>query len=104
MISKLKFAVLLASASVLSLSISAPANADPKRAQAQANFQAADVNQDERLDMAEFTTFINLNADHNLGRAEMIRRFGMHGKAFGQADANRDGVVSKEEIAMQAQR
>lgn len=104
MISKLKFAVLLAATSLLSLSIAAPANADAQRAQAQANFQAADVNQDERLDMAEFTTFINLNADHNLGRAAMIRRFGMHGRAFGQIDANGDGVVSKQEIAMQAQR
>lgn len=104
MISKLKLAVLLASASVLSLSIAAPANADAERAQAQANFQAADVNQDQVLDRAEFTTFINLNADHNLGRAGMIRRFGMYDRAFDTADANGDGRVSKQEIAARAQR
>lgn len=104
MISKLKFAVLLALASALSLAIAAPANADAQRAQAQANFQAADVNQDEQLDMVEFTTFINLNADHGPGRAAMIRRFGMYGRAFGTADANGDGVVSKQEIAARVQR
>ncbi|MGF1651659.1 MAG: hypothetical protein ACFCUN_14545 [Hyphomicrobiaceae bacterium] len=104
MISKLKFAVLLASASVLSLSIAAPANADPQRAQVQANFEAADVNQDGQLDMAEFTTFINLNAQYGLGRAGMIRSFGMYERAFSEADANGDGVVTKEEIAARAQR
>ena len=69
MISKLKFAVLLASASLLSLTVAAPASADAQRAQVQANFEAADVNKDEQLDMAEFASFVNLNADHNLGRA-----------------------------------
>lgn len=96
-------ASLLTTATVLSLTISAPANADPQRTQAQANFVAADVNQDEQLDFAEFTTFVNLNADHGLGRAGMIRRFGMHDKAFSRVDANRDGVVSKQELATQAQ-
>lgn len=104
MISKLKFAVLLASASVLSLSIAAPAQADARRAQVRANFLQADANQDAHLDRAEFTTFVNLNAEHNLGRAAMIRRFGMHGRAFGTLDANGDGVVSKQEIAARAQR
>lgn len=97
-------ATLTTMAALMSLTIAAPANADPQRAQAQANFQQADANQDGQLDYAEFTTFINLNADHGLGRAGMIRRFGMHGKAFGQVDANGDGVVSKQEIAAKAQR
>ena len=103
MISKLKFAVFLASASLLSLAVAAPANADAQRAQVQANFQQADVNQDGQLDMAEFTTFINLNSDHNLGRAGMIRRFGMYSRAFDAADANGDGFVSKQEIEARAQ-
>lgn len=96
-------AALHMTAAFMSLAISAPANADPQRAQVQSNFQQADVNQDQQLDLAEFTTFINLNADHNLGRAGMIRRFGMHGRAFGEADANGDGVVTKQEIAARAQ-
>ena len=102
--SKFKRFALLASAAAFSFAIAAPASADPQRAQAQANFQQADVNQDEQLDFAEFTTFINLNADHGLGRAGMIRRFGMHAKAFGRVDANRDGLVTKMEIATQAER
>lgn len=103
MITKTISAALFTTATLVALSIAGPASADAQRAQARANFLEADVNKDEQLDLAEFTTFINLNADHNLGRAGLIRRFGMHGKAFGQADANRDGVVSKEEIATQAQ-
>jgi hypothetical protein len=75
----------------------------PKRAQAQANFHASDVDKNERLDLAEFTAFISLNADHNLGQASRIRRFGMYAKAFKKTDANGDGVVTKEEIAAQAQ-
>lgn len=97
-------ASLIMAATLMSLTISGPAHADPQKEQAQANFQAADVNKDEKLDSAEFTAFINLNADHNLGRAATIRRFGMHGRAFGEADANGDGVVSKEEIAERAQK
>jgi Ca2+-binding EF-hand superfamily protein len=103
MTSKLNLYVLLALSAALASTISAPANADPQRAQAQANFFEADADQDEQLDMAEFTAFINLNADHNLGRAAMVRRFGMYGRAFGTADANADGVVSKDEIAARAQ-
>lgn len=90
-------------ATLISLALSTPALADPQRAQAQANFSKADMNQDQQLNFDEFTTFINLNADHGLGRAGMIRRFGMHGRAFGEVDMNRDGQVTKEEIAARAQ-
>lgn len=76
---------------------------NPQRAQAQAHFQVADEDKNGHLDGAEFKTFINLNADHNIGRAASIRRFGMYTKAFKEADANGDGVVTKEEIAAQAQ-
>ena len=98
---------LLATASamavLLSISIVMPAKADQRREQAQANFLQADLNEDQYLDFGEFTAFINLNADHNLGRATQIRRLGMHRRAFGQLDANRDGLVSREELAAQAQ-
>ena len=57
----------------------------------------------EQLNVAEFKTFIDLNADHKLGRAASIRRFGMYIKAFKTIDANGDGVVTKDEIAAQAQ-
>ncbi|MEY4862856.1 MAG: hypothetical protein RLZ51_951, partial [Pseudomonadota bacterium] len=47
---------------------------------------------------AEFKTFIDLNADHKLGRASSVRRVGLYNEAFRKADAHGDGVVSKEEI------
>jgi hypothetical protein len=87
---------------LLAISLPAAANDNPKRAQAQINFQSADVDKNEQLNQAEFKTFINLNADHNLGQTSSIRRFGMYTKAFKKADANGDGVVTKEEIASQA--
>ena len=88
---------------LVALTLPAAANDNPKRAQAQTNFQAADVDKNEQLNQAEFKTFINLNADHNLGQASSVRRLGMYTKAFKKADANGDGVVTKEEIAAQAQ-
>lgn len=80
----------------------ASAHANPPRAQLQANFQVADINKNEGLNVAEFKTFIDLNADHKLGRSASIRRFGMYTKAFKEIDANGDGVVTKDEIAAQA--
>ncbi len=82
-----------------------PAAADdnPKRAQAQKNFQSADVDKNEKLNQAEFRTFISLNADHNLGQASSVRRLGVYTKAFKRADANGDGGVTKEELLAQAQ-
>jgi hypothetical protein len=87
----------------VALTLPAAANDNHKRAQAQTNFQAADVDKNEQLNQSEFKTFINLNADHNLGQASSVRRLGMYTKAFKKADANGDGVVIKEEIAALAQ-
>ena len=50
---------------------------NPQRVQAQANFLAADVDKNEQLSLSEFMTFINLNAEHNLGQAASIRQFRM---------------------------
>lgn len=91
-------------ASFLAIAVSAPAVAQDQRDQARAHFEQADVNKDGQLDLAEFTTFINLNAEKGLGQAPMIRRFGRHATAFGRLDANKDGLVSREEIAAQAQK
>jgi Ca2+-binding EF-hand superfamily protein len=100
---KRSFATRLASATALWMALALPATATSERAQAQANFLKADANQDKQLDFAEFKTFVNLNADQGLGRAPRIRRFGMYSRAFSMTDENGDGVVSKQEIEVQAQ-
>jgi Ca2+-binding EF-hand superfamily protein len=92
----------VAAVALVALTLSVSAHADPQRAQAQAHFKAADADSNGQLSEAEFKTFIDLNADRNLGRASSIRRFGVYTQAFRKADANGDGVVSKEEIAAQA--
>ncbi|MEM7776144.1 MAG: hypothetical protein AAF732_11095 [Pseudomonadota bacterium] len=81
---------------------SAALSTERNREQAKANFIQADVNQDQHLDLGEFTTFINLNADHGLGNTAMIRRLGLHSRAFSKVDANGDGVVSADELAARA--
>lgn len=101
MTSKTIATVLFGTASYIALAITGPAVAQ-ERDQARANFLQADVNKDEKLDLAEFTTFINLNADHGLGRAATIRRFSQYARAFATADANKDGFVTRAEIAEQA--
>ena len=104
MATKTNAIVLLGSASLLAIAVAGPAGAQDQRDKARANFQQADVNKDGQLDLAEFTAFINLNADHGLGRAATVRRLGMYAKAFATADANKDGLVSREEIAARAQK
>lgn len=104
MSSKTIATALFGTASFLALAIAGPAVAQEQRDQARVNFQQADVNKDGQLDLPEFTTFINLNADDGLGRAATVRRLSMYAKAFATADANRDGLVSREEIAAQARK
>lgn len=72
---------------------------DEERALAAENYMQADADADGALTRAEFTMFINLNADDNLGRAAMVRRFGKHDVAFARADGDGDGRVTPEELA-----
>ncbi len=102
-ISRVITPIVVTNVALVALTLPAGANENPKRAQVQTNFQAADIDKNEQLNQTEFKTFINLNADHNLGQTSSVRRLGMYTKAFKQADANGDGVVTKEEIAAQAQ-
>ena len=94
--------LVVTSVALVALTLSASAHANPQRVQLQANFLAADVDKNEQLNVAEFKTFINLNADHKIGRAASIRRLGMYSKAFKEIDANGDGVITKQDIAAHA--
>lgn len=71
---------------------------DDQHAVAEANFQAADANDDGALDRAEFKAFINANAESNLGRAKQIRRFKAYGRAFSRLDEDGNKSVSWAEV------
>lgn len=95
----INLALAATTAAALLLAATAPAMAQSPREQAAANFSAADANGDNALSMQEFPNFIDLNAQHNIGRASMIASTGRYSMAFGRADGNGDGFVTLPEIA-----
>lgn len=68
-----------------------------------ANFLEADANADNALTLSEFTQFIDLNAQHSLGRASTIAGRGLYSRAFSRIDGNGDGLVTTDEMAAMAQ-
>ncbi len=77
----------------------APSGTDAQREQVRANFLAADADGDGALTRQEFTRLIDLNAQHDIGRARMIARFNRYDRAFGRADTKADGGVTREELS-----
>lgn len=102
----------LTASAILALSAAGPALAqvaDRAKATAnlvkiKANFQQADADRDGRLNYREFVAFIDLNANQGLGKTASIRRFRAYKRAFERLDTNRDGTISPQELAAQAQR
>lgn len=70
--------------------------------QAQANFTTANASNTGALTLAEFTTFIDLNAAAQIGRAPKIKANSAYDRAFGRVDADKDGKVTWDEY-VQAQ-
>lgn len=62
------------------------------------NFEAADADGNGSLDSIEFPSLINANAENQIGRAAMVKRFGAYDRAFSTADRNGDGEVAWTEI------
>lgn len=62
------------------------------------NFMQADADADGRLTLPEFEQLIALNAEDDLGRARLLRRFGREEMAFRRIDGNADGAVTPEEM------
>lgn len=71
---------------------------DKQKSALEANFHTADENGDGALDRDEFETFVNANAESDLGRAKQIRRFNAYGRAFSKLDSNGDASVTRSEI------
>jgi len=65
--------------------------------QAQANFKTANASNTGVLTPAEFTTFIDLNAAAQIGRAPKIKANNAYDRAFGRVDADKDGKVTWDE-------
>jgi len=65
---------------------------------AKQNLQQADANGDKVLSYMEFVTFINLNAEDNIGRASMIKSRNLYSRAFNRLDKNGDGKITAAEI------
>lgn len=93
----------LATFTAVGLALGFAADALAQREAAAENFSQADTNGDVMLSFSEFATFINLNADDSIGRAGMIRRAGAYRRAFGRLDTNRNGLVTRDELAAGAQ-
>ncbi len=74
-------------------------SSDPERAAARANFQQSDANDDGELNASEFRAFIDANAEDDIGRAGMVRRFGAYDRAFSQVDGDSNGSITPAELA-----
>jgi len=72
--------------------------ATEKKALMKENFKQADADGDGSLTPEEFKTFVDANADDDLGRAGKVRRMGAYDKAFKKMDKDEDGAVSWSEI------
>ena len=92
----------IALVAVLSLPVQATEAQSPdeaQRAQVRANFRKADADGDTALTRRAFTTLIDHNAQHEIGRARQITRLDRYDMAFSRADADADGGVTLEELS-----
>ena len=62
------------------------------------NYVKADANGDKALTRSEFHTLLSLNAQDNLGRAAQFVKFGRQDMAFNRIDADRNGLVTQQEL------
>ncbi|MEO0544517.1 MAG: hypothetical protein AAFY99_11925 [Pseudomonadota bacterium] len=81
----------------VSFTFAQTANAD-EQAAGKENYMQADANNDGLLTYDEFVTFIDLNAADGLGNASMVASRNMYSRGFNRVDANKDGVVSPDEL------
>jgi hypothetical protein len=89
----------LATIAVLStFGVNAQQVSDANRQKVAENFKKADANGDGMLTRGEFEKLIQLNAQANLGQAAQIVRFGRYDMAFNRVDADRNGLLTPQEL------
>ncbi|MFN4009043.1 MAG: hypothetical protein ACK4K8_03710 [Pannonibacter sp.] len=91
--------LIIAASAALSLSgVQAQTMSDANKQKLAENYAQADANGDKALTRAEFNNLLLLNAQDNIGRAAQIVRFGRQDTAFNQIDADRNGLVTQQEL------
>ncbi|MEP1422019.1 MAG: EF-hand domain-containing protein [Erythrobacter sp.] len=90
--------IALALASAMLAAPCAAQTSEETQQRARENFQQADKNDDRKLNPREFKAFINANAEDDIGRASMVRRFGAYDRAFARLDADKDGEITRAEL------
>ncbi|WP_439529995.1 hypothetical protein [Pannonibacter sp.] len=91
--------LIIAVSAALSLSgVQAQTMSDANKQKLAENYAQADANGDKALTRAEFNNLLLLNAQDNIGRAAQIVRFGRQDTAFNQIDADRNGLVTQQEL------
>ena len=84
---------------VLPLSgVEAQTMSDTDRQKLAENYVQADADGDKALTRSEFHTLLSLNAQDNLGRAGQVVKFGRQDMAFNRIDADRNGLVTQQEL------
>lgn len=91
--------LLLATIAALStLGANAQQTSDANKQKVAENFKKADANGDGMLTRSEFEKLIQLNAEANIGQAAQIVRFGRYDMAFNRIDADRNGLLTPQEL------
>lgn len=91
--------LIIAASAALSLSgVQAQTMSDANKQKLAENYAQADANGDKALTRAEFNNLLLLNAQDKIGRAAQIVRFGRQDTAFNQIDADRNGLVTQQEL------
>lgn len=67
------------------------------------NIAQADTNGDAALTLNEFDRLLQLNAQDNIGRAAQVVRLGRQTMVFNRIDADRNGLLTQQEIQALAQ-
>jgi Ca2+-binding EF-hand superfamily protein len=98
---KKTFLVIFAMGAIIAVPLTfaqAQTNSPAAKQKLAANFAQADANRDAALTYDEFVKMLQLNAQDNLGRAPQIVKSGNYRTAFNRIDADRNGLLTQQEL------